>query len=203
MKKRDAKRQAILDTAYRLFRTQGFDKTSVSEITEQVGGSKATIYSHFPSKEELFVECMMAASEDYIENVVTLLDASGSDPSTALREFGKRLLSFICTPEMLATRRLLIAEAGRLGIGKLFYEKITALRTQVAALLSRFMEAGALRADNPELAADYLRALLEAEIYEPLLLNAREDTPGEAEIDLVVERAVGAFLSAYAHNRHA
>ena len=50
MKKRDTKRQAILDTAYRLFRAQGFDKTSVSEITAQVGGSKATIYSHFPSK---------------------------------------------------------------------------------------------------------------------------------------------------------
>ena len=53
MKKRDAKRQAILDTAYRLFRTQGFDRTSVSQITAEVGGSKATIYSHFPSKEEL------------------------------------------------------------------------------------------------------------------------------------------------------
>jgi hypothetical protein len=32
--KRDTKRQAIRDTAYRLFRTQGFDKTSVAEIIE-------------------------------------------------------------------------------------------------------------------------------------------------------------------------
>ena len=45
---------------------QGFDKTSVSEITAEVGGSKATIYSHFPSKEELFVECMLAAAENYV-----------------------------------------------------------------------------------------------------------------------------------------
>ena len=66
MRKSDSKRQAILDTAYRLFRAQGFDKTSVSEITAEVGGSKATIYSHFPSKEELFVECMMAAAENYM-----------------------------------------------------------------------------------------------------------------------------------------
>ena len=57
--KSNIKRQAILETAYRLFRTQGFDKTSMTEITTQVGGSKATVYSHFPSKEELFVECMI------------------------------------------------------------------------------------------------------------------------------------------------
>lgn len=135
MKKRDTKRQAILDTAYRLFRTQGFDKTSVSEITAQVGGSKATIYSHFPSKEELFVECMMAATEEYILNITTLLDASGSDPRTVLREFGTRLLNLICSSEIVDVRRLLIAEANRFGIGKLFYAKVTALRAHVAVLL--------------------------------------------------------------------
>ena len=75
MKKSDIKRQAILDTAYRLFRTQGFDKTSVSEITAEVGGSKATIYSHFPSKEELFVECMLAAAENYMAGTLKHLDA--------------------------------------------------------------------------------------------------------------------------------
>jgi len=197
MKKRNAKRQAILDVAYRLFRTQGFDKTSVSEITAQVGGSKATIYSHFPSKEELFVECMMAATEEYIVNTTTLLDTSGADAGTVLREFGRRLLSFICSSDMVEVRRLLIAEASRFSIGKLFYEKIAALREYLAAILSRFMAKGVLRAENPQLAADYLRALLEAELWEPLLLHARE-TPNEKEIDLVVERAITIFLKAYA-----
>lgn len=97
MKKRDSKRRAILDTAFRLFRTQGFDKTSVSEITVQVGGSKATIYSHFPSKEELFVECMTAAAEHYMVGTVKHLDASGVDPAVALFDFGRSFLSFICS----------------------------------------------------------------------------------------------------------
>ena len=77
MKRGNAKRQAILDTAYRLFRTQGFDKTSVSQITAEVGGSKATIYSHFSSKEELFVACMASTSEGFIRNAFALLDTSG------------------------------------------------------------------------------------------------------------------------------
>lgn len=202
MKKRDAKRQAILDTAYRLFRTQGFDNTSVSQITTEVGGSKATIYSHFPSKAELFVECMTAAAEDYITGLavqsVARLDASGTDPSTMLREFGASFLKFLCSPDIVATRRLMIAEASRAGVGKLFRAKLTALRAHVEAFLSQLMATGALRDDDPQLAADHLRALLEAEIIEPLLLQARADSPDEKEIALTVDRAVTAFMRAYA-----
>lgn len=198
MTKRDAKRQAILDTAYRLFRTQGFDATSISEITTLVGGSKATIYSHFASKEELFVECMTAALEDYITGAVAQLDASGTDPGAALREFGANILNFGSSSDMVAVRRLIIAEANRSGIGKLFFTKIVALRTHVAELLSRFMASGALRPDDADFAASQLRALLEAEVLEPLLLHVRENSPDQEEIELAAERAVSAFLRAYA-----
>lgn len=198
MKKRDAKRQAILDTAYRLFRTQGFDATSISEITAQVGGSKATIYSHFPSKEELFIECMTAAVEDYITGAVAQLDASGSDPGDVLREFGANILNFGSSPEMVAVRRLIIAEASRSGIGKLFFAKIIALRTHVAELLTKFMLSGALRPDDANFAASQLRALLEAEVLEPMLLHVREDSPDVDEIAQAADRAVTAFMRAYA-----
>ena len=198
MKKSDSKRQAILDTAYRLFRTQGFDKTSVSEITAEVGGSKATIYNHFPSKEELFVECMMAAAENYIPGTLKRLDASSTDPGVTLFDFGRSFLNFICSPEQLEVRRLMIAEAARSGTGKLFFDKISVLRSHVAAFMSACMASGTLRRDDPALAADHLGALLEAEILEPLLLHVREGSPGEREIELAAKRAVAAFLRAYA-----
>ena len=197
MKKSDSKRQAILDTAFRLFRTQGFDKTSVSEITAEVGGSKATIYSHFPSKEELFVECMMAAAENYMAGTLKHLDASSSDPAVALFDFGRSVLNFICSAEQLEVRRLMIAEAARSGTGRRFFAKITALRTHVSAFMSACMASGTLRRDDPTLAADHLGALLEAEILEPLLLHVR-GSPGEREIVLAARRAVAAFLRAYA-----
>jgi AcrR family transcriptional regulator len=197
VKKSDSKRQAILDTAFRLFRMQGFDKTSVAGITAEVGGSKATIYSHFPSKEELFVECMMAAAEDYMAGTLRHLDASSSDPTVALVDFGRSFLNFICSPEQLEVRRLMIAEAARSGTGRLFFDKITALRTHVSAFMSACMASGTLRRDDPPLAADHLGALLEAEILEPLLLHVR-GSPGDREIVLAAKRAVAAFLRAYA-----
>src|ERR1039457_7063768 len=196
--KSDIKRQAILETAYRLFRTQGFDKTSMTEITTQVGGSKATVYSHFPSKEELFVECMMAALENYMSDTLKHLDASRGDPEDALRNFGTSVLNFICSSEQVEVRRLMIAEAARSGTGKLFFDKITALRSQVSSFLAACMASGMLRRDDPDLAADHLGALLEAEILEPLLLHVREAAPDEKETALAARRAVAAFLRAYA-----
>lgn len=198
MRKSDSKRQAILDTAYRLFRELGFEKTSIAEITERVGGSKATIYSHFPSKEDLFVECVVAAIEDYMSETLKCLDACGSDPRPALVRFGASFLRFICSHEQIEVRRLMIAEAARSGTGRLFFDKIAALRARVAAFLAECMSAGTLRRDDPHLAADHLGALLEAQVLEPLLLHVREDSPDEAETGRAAERAVAAFLRAYA-----
>jgi AcrR family transcriptional regulator len=198
MSKSDSKRQAILENAYRLFRAQGFDGTSMADITTQVGGSKATLYSHFPSKEELFVECMMAALENYMSDTLKHLDACRSDPQAALRNFGTSVLNFICSPEQVEVRRLMIAEAARSGTGKIFFDKLTALRAQISSFLHACMASGVLRLDNPDLAADHLGALLEAEVLEPLLLNVRDVTPDEKETALAARRAVAAFLRAYA-----
>jgi AcrR family transcriptional regulator len=198
MSKNDSKRQAILESAYRLFRAQGFDGTSMADITSQVGGSKATLYSHFPSKEELFVECMMAALQNYMSDTLKHLDASRSDPQAALRNFGTSVLNFICSSEQVEVRRLMIAEAARSGTGKLFFDKITAMRAQISSFLAACMASGLFRQDDPDLAADHLGALLEAEVLEPLLLHVREAPPDEEETALAARRAVAAFLRAYA-----
>jgi len=49
----EEKRQEILRIAARLFEELGYERTSMSMIASQVGGSKATLYGYFPSKEEL------------------------------------------------------------------------------------------------------------------------------------------------------
>lgn len=201
MKKSDSKRQAILETAYALFRARGFEKTSMAEISAQVGGSKATIYSYFSSKEELFVECVMAVLQDYMSETLKCLEPA-SDPAHALVRFGASVLRFICSAEQVEVRRMVIAEAVRSGTGKLFFDKLAQLRAQVSAFLAACMSAGTLRNDDPDLAADHLGALLEAEVLEPLLLHVRDDSPDEEEIERAAERAIAAFLRAYAPEAH-
>jgi AcrR family transcriptional regulator len=193
----EKKRRAILDAAYGLFREKGFDKTSVSEINAQAGGSKATIYSYFSSKEELFVECMFSLAESYLEGTLNTLKNPGGDLLPTLQAFGVSFLRLVCSAEMISLRRLMIAEAERAGIGRLFHERLDRMRQQVASFIADVMSEGKLRTSDADLAAVQLRALLEAELFEPLLLCAGDSLPDEEAIASAAGRAVGTFLRAH------
>ena len=54
MSKMNDTRDSILQTALDLFIEQGYETTSLREIAERVGVTKAALYYHFASKEELF-----------------------------------------------------------------------------------------------------------------------------------------------------
>jgi AcrR family transcriptional regulator len=47
------KRQSLLDTAFLLFTTKGFSKTSISDIVERAGVAKGTFYLYFKDKYDL------------------------------------------------------------------------------------------------------------------------------------------------------
>jgi AcrR family transcriptional regulator len=49
-------RAQVLRVALDLFRTQGYDGTSLRQIAERLGITKAALYYHFPAKEHLIIE---------------------------------------------------------------------------------------------------------------------------------------------------
>lgn len=49
-------RDQIVETACRLFYTQGYNLTGINQVIEEAGVAKASLYYHFPSKEDLCVE---------------------------------------------------------------------------------------------------------------------------------------------------
>ncbi|WP_460391823.1 TetR/AcrR family transcriptional regulator [Actinophytocola sediminis] len=48
-------RETIREVALELFGTRGFDQTSLREIAERVGLTKASLYYHYPSKQALLI----------------------------------------------------------------------------------------------------------------------------------------------------
>jgi AcrR family transcriptional regulator len=48
-------RERILDTAYELFSRRGVRDVGVDELIERAGVAKATLYRHFPSKDDLVI----------------------------------------------------------------------------------------------------------------------------------------------------
>jgi AcrR family transcriptional regulator len=56
-------RDRILDVALDLFIEKGFDKTSLREIAEQLGFTKAALYYHFASKDDILMALHMRLHE--------------------------------------------------------------------------------------------------------------------------------------------
>jgi len=52
------KRQHIIETAYRLFRRDGFHATGIDRIIAEADVAKMTMYRHFPGKDGLIVEVL-------------------------------------------------------------------------------------------------------------------------------------------------
>jgi AcrR family transcriptional regulator len=193
----EGRRQAIIDVAQELFQEKGFELTSMSEITARVGGSKATLYSYFASKEELFLAVMHHYAEEDIRRLFDGLDVQ-QDLRECLLQFGQAFIDFISQPKVIAAQRVLFAESGRTDIGKRFFDRGPCDGgARLAEFLRRCSAGGKLGELEPAVAARHLISLLKSEIMEPLLFGAfeREQLPATAD---VVRRAVDVFLRAYA-----
>ena len=71
----DLKRQAILDSAARLFAETGFDRTSMSQLAEVCGVSKALLYHYYTSKDALLYDVI----GDHLNELRALVEAA-DDP---------------------------------------------------------------------------------------------------------------------------
>jgi AcrR family transcriptional regulator len=113
----DAKREQIVRIAAAVFREFGFEGASMSEISARVGGSRATLYGYFQSKELLFLAVADLECHKHLQAAMMELDSAGADVRAGLCRFGERLLTFLLEPSTLAVRRMVLAESGRCAIG--------------------------------------------------------------------------------------
>ena len=195
--KTESKRQAILQAAAEVFREMGFERASMSEIRARIGGSKATLYNYFPSKEKLFFEVMYQAKELELGAISSTLNPDADDLKQELLHFGQRLVPALYSPEVIALRRLAIAELGNSNIGRVVFEgSMVPMEKQVSDFLRKAMKRGVIRIADPKTAAMHLLSLLESELLQRVLLGVMDSvTPGAARA--AVRRAVEVFLSGY------
>ncbi len=194
----EAKHNEIVKIASQVFTEMGYEGASMAEIATRVGGSRGTLYRYFPSKERLFLEVVLSTGRRHLEPVFADLEQSAGDITVALQRYGEKFLSFVCEPESLAAQRMVIAEAGRSDIGKRFHQAGPKTgQDLLAKYLSAKMDEGILSRYDPDIAADHLVALLQAEIM-PRCLLGLQGTVSRGQIRQTVKRAVRVFLAAYA-----
>lgn len=66
-------RQTIIDTASQLFYQNGYNLTGINEIIAEAGIAKATLYSHFKSKEDICLVYLSHRNEAFIADITTFI----------------------------------------------------------------------------------------------------------------------------------
>ena len=190
------RRRAIIEAAASVFRERGFQGASMDAIAARVGGSKGTLYSYFPSKEDLFVAVVEDLLRAPAEAPFDAL-AGGGSLRERLARFARLHVQFRLADDVIAIDRMLIAEAERSNLGDMMRVRYVMPRLQrLAEMLQSEMESGRLRPTNPYLAATQFRLLAEGDLIERRLRGDKSINPRMAAGE--VSEGLDAFLRAYA-----
>ncbi len=117
------RRAAIVGVARQLFLEQGYAATTMSSVAEAMGGSKATLWAHFASKEALFAEVADAMVGGFAEQMDELLGGQKFSVR-GLRDFCEQFFAKLLSPESTTLLRMIIAESGRFPeLGEMFFAR--------------------------------------------------------------------------------
>lgn len=169
----------------------------MSRIAAELGGSKATLWSYYASKEALFIDLIDEATQAVSRQLIAYLDPD-DDIEAALCRFGIEFLTKLSSPRAVVLRRLVVGETARFPeLGRIFDER-TAQPTH--GLLASFFEELQRRGrliEAPALpAARHLIGLCLSGSYQ-LVLTGTLPAIAPKQVREEVDAAVGVFLAAY------
>ena len=202
MDKGGTKRE-ILDAALELFSVQGYGATSVSQIADAVGIRKASLYSHFSSKQEILDTLFGAIRQQYDSyslfshmdqwEAACAADKPSDVPATVIRLILEQVRFILHDPKVSRVRKmLLIVQFSDPQMAQLYtrqnYDNVLHAFT---GLVERLIRQGRLRREPSLLAA---QLCLPVTVWIDLCTRAPEREP---EVETLICRHVRQFFAAY------
>jgi len=188
----EKKRQEIIHMAAELFDRLGYERTTMSAIAERLGGSKATLYNYFESKEDLLRAVLDHDVNREADRLMHEL-LSEQDLRSGLIRLG---ISYLTGhPARTANIRTVANQP----IAAEFYQDV--LRPAWERLADRFaamMKEGRLKFADPWITAMHWKGLNEWDMLERHLLCATAG-PDPANVVSAASAAADAFLQVYAN----
>ena len=192
-----ARRKAFVDAAREAFFTNGYAGTTMSSIASKVGGSKTTLWSYFPSKEDLFEAVVDDIVDQYGDALTIDLPIDQPVPDV-LRRFGNVLMTKLTATPLLSLFRLVVGEAERFPhLAETFYDRGPRRgKARAAEWVAEKMARGELRMGNPMRAVQHFSGLCQSGLYQFAILGL----PEGRDLDRVaaeVDDAVDVFYRAW------
>jgi TetR/AcrR family transcriptional repressor of mexJK operon len=193
-----SKAESILAAAKRTFLESGFGAVSMDTIAREAGVSKATVYAHFASKEELFGAVIGNECERYFAGF-SAGELDPGDVRTSLTTLSRRFLDLLLSPDAIALHRIILGEVSRFpALGEVFWHAGPERNLgQIESFLRAADAAGTLDMADARLAAEQFVGLVRGETQLRHLLRLGGDGD-QTKIRLLVAAAVDTFLRAFA-----
>jgi len=187
----------MLAIARAAFLRDGYAAASVSEIAAKVGGSKATLYSYFPSKKDLFAAVIREEVQQKFAPLFEMDETQG-DARTVLERFARRFLDLLLTEDTIAFYRLVVAESARFPeIGQAAYHiGVQHGLDRLAEFIVAAIERGELRRAEASVAVAQFLDLCAGELHRKRLFGV-VGADDRDEVEKQVRNAVATFLAAY------
>lgn len=191
------RRKAFVDAARELFFANGYAGTTMSSIASKVGGSKTTLWTYFPSKEELFAAVVDDIVAQYGDALAIDLPLDEPVPDV-LRTFGNLLMTKLTATPILSLFRLVVGEAERFPhLAETFYERGPRRgKARAADWVGEKMVRGEIRMGDPMRAVQQFSGLCQSGVYQFAMLNLPESRD-LARLREDVDAAVDAFCRAW------
>lgn len=155
----DAPRQNILDASLQVFIARGFAAASMEGIAREAGVARLTLYRHFQTKEQLFVEVARRA-QLRLRDRIGVLEDRGLPLEPVLREIIQKLYEAYTHPEYLAVLRMVIAESVRFPrLGRAMLDDYTHVSLPLVAYLQQLKDRGQIAIESPHDAAMQIAGL--------------------------------------------
>jgi TetR/AcrR family transcriptional regulator, mexJK operon transcriptional repressor len=192
---------AIREAAAKLFLEQGYSGTTMDEIAAAARISKQTIYTHFPSKEQLFADLVLGNTERVDVFAANLFETyrEGASVEDGLRRVARAYAGLVIRPEVLQLRRLVLGEAGRFPeLARTYYERVPErVYSVLASLLAELSREDKLRVEDARLAAQHFAWLILGVPLDRGMFLPPVEAGGEQTTDELADAAVRVFLAAH------
>lgn len=182
-----SKREQLVDTAMRLFCSDGFQRVGIDRIVAEAGVAKMTLYNHFKSKDDLVLAALRRRDELFRNNFSRQVEAAADTPAGRLAALFDVLHAWINGDDFSGCMFCNAAAEYRDASSPIRALAAEHKRLMLAYIRSLAEQAGA---EHPEGLAEHLNLLLEGAISQAL-------TAGDLDAARTAARAARVVLDTH------
>jgi len=158
--------EEIMEATYRALLKHGYADLSISRIADELDKSKAAIYYHYDTKDDLLVAFLEFAVDRFEETIET---ETGDEPPEDLEHVIEKLLPLQPDEEQRQLQAVLVGLRSQAVTNGVFREQFTQIDERLAAtvrsIVERGIDDGTFRDVDPSRVAEHILATVNGAMY--------------------------------------